>query len=293
MSINILGNTKIYIACPANVATGGPELLHQLAFHLINDLNIKAFMYYYDFDKSKSKTPVHPEYKFYNVPYVLEIPENEDVDKNILIVPEILSGLILLPKYRNIRKGVWFLSVDNYYIGKMTKKDFFFQRIVNKFMKLIGRKPIFDYLSTRNLNKLAQKYDYTQDTLLKYSNFFISNSFRGLNWFSLLKPMYLLHDFNINKEFLEASQSVSSINKKNIVAYNPKKGLIFTKKIIKEDSKINFVPIINMPRKNVINLLIKAKVYIDFGNFPGPERIPKEAAILGCCVITGKRGSAA
>ncbi|MGC8677911.1 MAG: hypothetical protein ACP5UF_06840 [Hydrogenobaculum sp.] len=44
--IEIFPETKIYIACPANFATGGPELLHQLGYHLINDLNIEAFMYY-------------------------------------------------------------------------------------------------------------------------------------------------------------------------------------------------------------------------------------------------------
>ncbi len=290
MSINILGNTKIYVACPANVATGGPELLHQLAFHLINDLNIKAFMYYYDFDKSKSKTPVHPEYKFYNVPYVLEIPENEDVGKNILIVPEILSSLILLPKYRNIRKGVWFLSVDNYYIGKMTKKDFFFQRIVNKFMKLIGRKPIFDYLSTRNLNKLAQKYDYTQDTLLKLSDFYMPSSYRCMNWFKELKPLYYLSDY-LNPKFLEIQTDLSK--KENLVAYNPKKGFAFTQKIISSAKDIKFLPLVNMTRDEVIKTLQRAKVYIDFGNHPSKDRMPREASILGCCVITGKRGSAA
>lgn len=40
------------------------------------------------------------------------------------------------------------------------------------------------------------------------------------------------------------------------------------------------------------NLLLKSKVYIDFGNHPGKDRIPREAAISGCCVITGLRGSA-
>jgi hypothetical protein len=47
-----------------------------------------------------------------------------------------------------------------------------------------------------------------------------------------------------------------------------------------------------MPREEVIKLLQKAKVYIDFGHHPGKDRLPREAAILGCCVITGKRGSA-
>ena len=48
-----------------------------------------------------------------------------------------------------------------------------------------------------------------------------------------------------------------------------------------------------MTRDEVVGLLRKAKVYIDFGEHPGKDRIPREAAISGCCVITGKKGSAA
>lgn len=36
-----------------------------------------------------------------------------------------------------------------------------------------------------------------------------------------------------------------------------------------------------------------AKVYVDFGAHPGKDRIPREAASCGCCVITNKKGSAA
>ena len=57
MSVKICNTTKIYIACPANVATGGPELLHQLGYNLIKDLNIKAFMYYYNFDRTRFEKP--------------------------------------------------------------------------------------------------------------------------------------------------------------------------------------------------------------------------------------------
>ena len=47
-----------------------------------------------------------------------------------------------------------------------------------------------------------------------------------------------------------------------------------------------------MTAKEVSELMNKSKVYIDFGNHPGKDRIPREAAICGCCVITGLRGSA-
>ena len=32
--LKIKNNTKFYVACPANIATGGPELLHQLVHKL-------------------------------------------------------------------------------------------------------------------------------------------------------------------------------------------------------------------------------------------------------------------
>ncbi len=95
----------------------------------------------------------------------------------------------------------------------------------------------------------------------------------------------------LNLDFLNIQTDLSK--KENIVAYNPKKGFEFTKEIIQSALDIRFVPLINMTRQQIIETLQKAKVYIDFGNHPGKDRIPREAAILGCCVITGKRGSAA
>lgn len=62
--------------------------------------------------------------------------------------------------------------------------------------------------------------------------------------------------------------------------------------LIENGPDIRWEPIVNMKRDEVINLLRKSKVYIDFGNHPGKDRIPREAAICGCCVITGKKGSA-
>ena len=36
-----------------------------------------------------------------------------------------------------------------------------------------------------------------------------------------------------------------------------------------------------------------ARLYVDFGPHPGRDRMPREAAVHGCCVLTGRRGSAA
>ncbi len=293
--VSIFDGTKIYIACPPNVATGGPELLHQLAYHLINDLKVEAFMYYYNFDHSEPKIPVHPEYEFYNIPYVLDIGLNEDHENNIFIVPEILSALKLLEKTKKIRKCCWFLSVDNYYISKINKTDFFFARAINKLSKKLFGAPVikFDITSKKSLDKLVKKYDYKKDKLLRLADFYMNNSYRGMSFFGDLRPMYYIPDFYVNIDFINESFKLDITKKKDVVAYNYAKGFEFTKKIIKSAHDVKFTPIKNMKRKDVIDLLKEAKVYIDFGHFPGPERIPKEAALLGCCIITGKRGSSA
>jgi hypothetical protein len=49
---------------------------------------------------------------------------------------------------------------------------------------------------------------------------------------------------------------------------------------------------VNKTREEVIDLMSESKVYIDFGNHPGKDRIPREAAICGCCVLTNLLGSA-
>ena len=70
----------------------------------------------------------------------------------------------------------------------------------------------------------------------------------------------------------------------------------YTKKIIKETAKlrndIKFVPIENMTPKQIIKLMDSAKLYIDFGQFPGPERIPREAVMRKCNILTSTFGSA-
>jgi hypothetical protein len=251
-------------------------------------------MYYYNYDSNKFRTPIHSEYESYKVPYVLEISKDENNKENILIVYEGHNELMLLKKNKEIRKGVYFVSVDNYYFDRalFRKNAFFFQRALNKLMKLMYKPPFFDVYSQKNLERVVKKYDYRSDNLLKLADFYMINSYRGLKWFSDLKPMYLLPDCYINSRFIQESNNIDLIKKEDVVIFNPKKGYQFTKKIIKFASDIRFIPIENMTREQVINTIKIAKVYIDFGNFPGPERIPKEAAMLGCCVITGKRGCA-
>lgn len=282
--LKIYPQSKVYIACPAAIATGGPELLNQLCYNLRNSLGIKAYMYYYP---SSTLSPVHPDYKSYDNPYTNEI---EDIKENVLIVPEIGSALSLLEGFHNIRKVVWFLGLDGYFLSKLKKTNFLLQgkRGINKVLKLLGKYPLFE-VGFENIN--IEKFPPEEDPLLQEADLIMTNSYRGIDFLKSrgFSPVYLSE--YLNEDFLRSQTDLSK--KENIIAYNPSKGFSFTKKIIKLIPDFKFVPLINMSRKEVIKTLQKAKVYIDFGNHSGKDRIPREGAILFCCVITGKRGSAA
>lgn len=261
-NLEILDETMIYIACPANIATGGPELLHQFAYKL-KRLNLNIFMYYMN---KVEKNPVHENYKEYDIKWTEEIIDNS---KNIVIVPEINTPL--LHEFSKIQKIVWWLSIDFYFL---TLKGF--RGRLNRFLldKLNTQKYYLGFdnkLNNINLNMVQSKYAE-----------FVLHS-KGIR--NIVYMSDYLHDNFINIETDEAL-------KENIVAYNPKKGIKFTKQLINAFSDIKFIPIENMSRKEVVELLQKAKVYIDFGFHPGKDRIPREAAILKCCVITNKKGSA-
>ena len=106
-------NSIIYIACPANLATGGPYLLHQLANKLIQmGYNAKMFYTYVTINKN----PVHEFYEDMKIPYSIEIENNS---ANLLIMPEILTNFIF--KYDTIKKVIWWLSVDGFFTSENKK----------------------------------------------------------------------------------------------------------------------------------------------------------------------------
>ena len=61
---------------------------------------------------------------------------------------------------------------------------------------------------------------------------------------------------------------------------------------ILKKTKFNFIPLTNLSNKQIKETLLKSKIYIDIGSHPGKDRLPREAVMLGNCVITNKKGSA-
>ena len=264
-------DTKVYVLCPGNLQTGGPELCHQFASMLIS-LGVQAYVCYYKslgtnvtFDE---KNPVHDFYRKYHVPYVFE---PEDKPHNILILPE--TTTYFLYQSRKIQFVIWWMSVDNYlvYCAKM-----FNSYLKNPLSKTL---PKFFYFGKEDSN-------ITHFVQSEYARQFLK-----LNGITDNK-IYMVEDY-LNQEFLNRAAHVDLSTKKNIVAYNPKKGFEITQCLINIAPDIDWRPIENMTPAQVQELLAKAKIYIDFGNHPGKDRIPREAALSSCVVITNKRGAAA
>ena len=74
MKLNISDETIFYVLAPANIDTGGPHDLHQLANEL-KFLGKKVYMYYYPEDQ---KNLVHENYKLYDLPHTLKIEDNKN-----------------------------------------------------------------------------------------------------------------------------------------------------------------------------------------------------------------------
>lgn len=256
--------TKIYVMCPPKVSTGGPELLHQLV-NKLNKLGFDAIVYY----SSNVEDPTHPNYLQYNCKFVTEIDDEED---NLLIIAEIFIDSIAT--FKNIKVCVWWLSIDNFFKPYLAE-------YIYKFLAKIGFSSLIKHYLFKQKVASNRKLDFHL-VQSNYAGAFLNNW--GISY-------GFLSDY-LNNNFLINTNNVDLNAKKNIVLYNPKKGCEFTKKIIRKASDLNWIPIIGMTPEQVVLILKEAKVYIDFGEHPGKDRFPREAALLKCCVITGKKGSA-
>ena len=54
---------------------------------------------------------------------------------------------------------------------------------------------------------------------------------------------------------------------------------------------IRFIPIEHYTQTQLVELFRHSKLYIDFGEFSGRERLPRETVLCGCCVLTSNNGA--
>lgn len=252
---------KILVVCPSNMTTGGPEALHQLVSHM-RDMNLPAYIVYTPFENSAQTPSV---YQKYNV----EITKFEDKKNYFIIFPEIYPNLATKVKYA--RASLWWLSLDNFLLRKNTSRirdTYHYLRAV-----ILGKRPIFGAKSLRQIVHFSQTHHSSQ-YLEKCG----------------IQPIPLID--SINEYFLNDNYKLHLNDKKNIILYNPTKGKKISARLIKTFPQYQFIPLKGYKPEELAKLFYSAKLYMEFGQHPGRDRMPREAAMHGCCVITHTLGSA-
>lgn len=250
---------KILVCCP-QIVSGGPELLHQLVDEL-RSRGRDARIVYYPFDQNLQCPDAYRKYDALSSELI------DDPDTFIL-VPE--ASTWILRQIRKARCGIWWLSVDNYLGARHKSRLSDLWRRYKSALKGL-RIPLF----------LLHRYTHLAQS--HYAVRFLKG--HGID-------SSLLTDY-LGTEHLSNPYRGGTSRKEDLVVYNPMKGIRQTQELIVRHPEIRFEPIANMTAGEVSELLHRAKIYIDFGHHPGKDRPPREAAIAGCCVITGRRGAAA
>ena len=252
---------KIFLVCPAGAQTGGPEALHQLCDQLNESTNIPAYMLYVVSDgvavsfASRSKTPA--PYCHYNAPAVSHDALRRGNPSCLIVWPECWTDEMM--DYLDHCKSeptpcaIWWLSVDN---NTRRFKDWTRKDIIH-----------------------LHQSEYAKHHLLAHG----------------AKYIYQMTEYISNPPNPD-----NSINRSIDVLFNPLKGVHYTDAIRKRSgAAIQFRPIgagpegsIRISPDEVRGLLLRAKVYMDFGPHPGMDRLPREAALAGCLVVTNQEGAA-
>jgi hypothetical protein len=246
----------IYILAPQNRKSGGAELSHQLCSAINKLCDVKAYMCYVDLDApfNKALGVDVPAPDAYEVYETQHILGDSELNNPESIIV-FPEGLTLsMPYYPLAKKVLWWMSVDNYIISTNESNMPFIRENV--------------------LLHLYQSY---------YSKDYVEKKIPNAN------GLYLSDYINDQHgQFIYPAQF-----RENIGLYNPAKGYDEIKPLIEKASWLKWIPLAGLDIPHMILMMEAGKVYVDFGNHPGKDRIPREAAANGCCVITNKKGAAA
>lgn len=261
-------DSKVYIMCAGGVRNDFAELCHRLCSRLIR-LGVDANLVYVPVtDNFNPDEPVSPAYKYFHVPYTYEI---EDISKNILIAPETMTAFLYSVK--NIRRVIWWLSVDN-----------FLRDIA---LKIVSQ---FDHILTSPMPQFFcfQKFD---SDIEHWAQSEYAKQFLKVNHVPHEK-IYMIGDY-ISPALVKLHDSVDFKKKRNTIVFNAASDAKFMSKLAALVPKANWLAIQDSQAVDAPKLLAEAKIYVDFSDHVSKDMMPRRAAILGCVVVSGKRGAAA
>ena len=300
----LLKYKKVYVMAPYKYATGGVELSHQLVDYLRENGKEAYIFYISDLVTCKivnDDNQVTEAYRKYNIAVANSI---DDSPENIVVIPE--SFVMTIPFFKNVQICIWWMSVDNAFVGNGNFTDLWnhtqcfeqkMSMLINILKWMVKKTPLGPVIyKLKHKNFIRAKYPYPNI----YSMEKISKEDIGL--YHLCQATYspqFLYSQHLDRIFRltdyinpDIQKNVdTSVKKENIILFNPAKGFRYTKKLMKYMPEYKFIPLKGYTRNQLNHLFDQAKLYIDFGPFPGKDRLPREAAVHNCCIITGRFGA--
>jgi hypothetical protein len=259
--------SKVLVICPAGAMTAGPEALHQLVAE-INALGQPAQIVYEPFEHA-AETPA--AYRKHGAP----VGRYADEVRTLIVFPEIYTPLAL--KVKHAEAAIWWMSVNNFTgvrYGRPWRDKLRYWKYVLK-----GKRPWGGVKALAHLRQFAQS-DYARDFLAGH----------GLASEPLSDPIPAYTE----PAYVTALPArLAAAQRSDTILYNPTKGAKITARLMAAYPQWRFRPLRGLDREQLAQAFLDAKLYIDFGHHPGKDRLPREAAIHGCCVVTARHGSAA
>lgn len=255
--------TRFRILCPRNTLTGGPEALHQLGAAM-REAALDAAMVYVPL-RPDNRTP--DKFTRYGVPVEDRLDDADDV---VLVVGETATDWVW--RVKRARVLIWWLSVDFHFKRpeKWTKRAKLWLR------ERLPRNRAYAFQPHPRVHHAWQS-EYARQFLLRQG----------------VADALPLTDY-IAPALTVPEHELPTAPRRHVCLYNPRKGWAFTQQLIAacDGSGIEFVPLQGYTEAQLRDLFGRSLLYIDFGEHPGRDRIPREAAASGCIVVTGRRGSA-
>lgn len=262
---------RIAVLYPRGQKTGGPEAVHQF----VDELRRQGAAAFVCPHPDTVDLPRVEAFEQYDAP---EIAWAELRPEDVLVAAEIYARELLEAPTK--RRVMWWLSVDNAGQFRFTRmmSDRFrrseaFQDGLLKLIVRLVRERWWRYRIRRDadIEHIAQSV-YAQRFVQRWTG----------------RDVLLVSDFTVLTEPADAPP-----RKSTRIAFNPAKGGDIVRELAAGLADLEFVPLAGMAPETVAATLRSSGVYLDFGHHPGKDRIPREAAMLGCAVLVARRGSAA
>lgn len=263
-----ISSKRFYICTPANICSGGPEALHQLAYYM-HQLGMEAYTVYYDYT-GFIETQTIDRYKQYKVS-VIKYEDILDEEDSCVIASE--NAPWCLNGFRHAQRCIWWLGL----IAADMNRGSLLERMAYHKRKLLGQSLLNYRHLGYNLNQVwhccGSKYAYE----------YVRQRFPKTVVEYLVEP--------ISTDFLRLGNADLSLDREDVVLYNPSKPSDLMSELL-DRKRFEYIPLQGYTPQGLAEMYKKAKLYVDFGEFGGPERMPKEAVYFGCNILVSNHRAA-